>query len=139
MVTQLPLSLVYDGGRQHDLPPKWDGRRVEWSGWELPPPMTLDFHVDREVCHGCASGARKVLSWGTTMPEPGETVPVWKPRRTKSGRSYEAAGRSAATPFRQLMALRCVDCRLDVVWDMKTDEWWDLDAGDYSSEGSVES
>lgn len=49
---------------RNDLPPKWDGRRVDWSEWDTdpifvcPPPTA-------PRCEGCGSAARQATSRGT--------------------------------------------------------------------------
>jgi hypothetical protein len=37
-----------------------------------------------------------------------------------------------------LTVFRCVDCRADVVWDRRTDEWWELEPIDYTDQGSCD-
>ena len=149
-LTKPPLLLTL--ARQFDLPPKWDGRDVEWQGWE----DTLDTFIcgpaarQREVCPACGSVEARVINIGLVHPLPGET---WEQdhlieKRTRSGRSIMVkAGKQMvkAHPVLELVAFRCVDCKHDVVWD-KYDggwesggTWWDLDHTDYGPQGSVSS
>jgi predicted RNA-binding Zn-ribbon protein involved in translation (DUF1610 family) len=37
-----------------------------------------------------------------------------------------------------LALFRCMTCGFTEVWDMGTDQWWELDESDYSDEGSFE-
>lgn len=124
--------------REFDLPPKWNGLLVSWSGWEpqipatiCPPPKT------RDCCSACASPHPPATNRGYVATSPLVTPAML--RRNEEQR--------AALPLRErhhvpslalfrLHAFRCQDCRHDVVWDTDTDEWWDLDHTDYGPEGS---
>lgn len=131
--------------REHDLPPRWDGRAVAWDGWEYVPPssMTMWHSRGRDVCEGCG------------MPDTERGLPCWstnKGYRADSARlthddyAAEEAAR-ARLPFTlggkmprhwwiELHAFRCHHCQLDTVWDTVTGEWWTLDHTDYGAEGS---
>ena len=92
---------------RNDLPPKWDGRRVDWSEWDTdpifvcPPPTA-------PRCEGCGSAARQATSRGTVYPLDGEMFETHEPRvkRTRSGREYVAGTVAVA---------RCMPCRRIVV------------------------
>lgn len=124
--------------RRHDLPPKWDGRRVEWEPWRAldvlicPPPKPAP-------CPACGSLTPSIHATGTVYPLTGDSREIPHVKRTRrSGRQY-IAGTVAVpvTPGRVLHAYRCPDCHFDVVWDTRTDEWWDLDPTDYEDTGST--
>lgn len=91
-----------------DLPPRWDGQAVVWSGWESPP--TPHFACGPvaagEVCPACGSVA----------------VPVMN--------------RGRVARYAWIWAFRCPDCRSDTVWDPRSDEWWGLDPDDYTLAGA---
>lgn len=110
--------------RKHDLPPKWDGRRVEWSAFEwshdamgggqvfiCPPPAEPD------ACSACGGTKPTITATGTVHPLPGD------------GHDW---------PVKQLVVWRCMDCRHDVVYDMARGATYDLDETDYGDDGSHE-
>lgn len=128
--------------REHDLPPKWDGRVVLWEGWRDPDRGVLFIcppSRQRHVCEGCGSTQEWVSNRGR--------VAVWaslthddlraddENRRLLGGAAHKRKPRS----LWRLYAYRCPDCRLDTVWDTDTDEWFTLDHTDYGAEGSVQS
>ena len=128
---------------RNDLPPKWDGRRVDWSEWDTdpifvcPPPTA-------PRCEGCGSAARQVTSRGTVYPLDGEMFETHKPRVKciRSGREYEAGTTTVARRARpgvRLFASRCPDCGLDTVVDRTSghQQVWTLDESDYGDAGSV--
>ena len=128
---------------RNDLPPKWDGRRVDWSEWDTdpifvcPPPTA-------PRCEGCGSAARQVTSRGTVYPLDGEMFETHEPlvKRTRSGREYEAGTTTVARRARpgvRLVASRCPDCGLDTVVDRTSghQQVWTLDESDYGDAGSV--
>ena len=126
---------------RNDLPPKWDGRRVDWSEWDTdpifvcPPPTA-------PRCEGCGSAARQATSRGTVYPLDGEMFETHEPRvkRTRSGREYVAGTVTVARwarPGVRLFAFRCLGCGLDEVFDLETRECWTLDETDYGDEGST--
>lgn len=107
--------LGYVGQRAHDLPPSWDGVPVEWGGWTaqditICPPLP----IDQRCCTKC--GTISDSTTGTTM--------------NTGKRQYPDK------PIRDLIAFRCTHCRHDHIWDKHTDQWWDLEPGDYTSDGS---
>lgn len=101
------LDLLFAEGREHDLPPKWDGIVVEWAGWRLVW-STLVWHIKPRPCSQCKSTRPQETAYGYRDNIPGV-----------------------------LVAFRCPDCLHDVVVDPHTDEWWDLDDSDYGPEGST--
>ena len=128
---------------RNDLPPKWDGRRVDWSEWDTdpifvcPPPTA-------PRCEGCGSAARQATSRGTVYPLDGEMFETHEPlvKRTRSGREYEAGTTTVARRARpgvRLFASRCPDCGLDTVVDRTSghQQVWTLDESDYGDAGSV--
>lgn len=132
---QLPLFTVIDG-RRHDLPPKWDGRRVVWGPWQEWH-STMRFHADdMGACEQCGSLAPPVVSAGMVHPYSGETWDVYQERRLPSGRTYERSTTVPAWPVLHLHASRCPDCRHDIVHDEHTRENWDLGREDYGDDGS---
>lgn len=107
--------------REHDLPPRWDGDRVEWSEWTAltegnicPPPMSS------ERCEQCRSTAAPMSSRGTVITDYGpNVVPIGRAQRS-----------------RKLVVFRCADCQHDTVWEIDTGQHWGLDPSDYTSAGS---
>lgn len=133
----------YSGGLRlasvrNDLPPKWDGRPVEWRGWTHGN-STMVFHAPRERCEGCGSSNEPSVNPGVTDPDPGETYTYEPIKKTRSGREYIGpATTTAARRWVRIVAFRCPDCGRDEVWDKRTDEWWTLDESDYGSDGSAD-
>ena len=128
---------------RNDLPPKWDGRRVDWSEWDTdpifvcPPPTA-------PRCEGCGSAARQATSRGTVYPLDGEMFETHEPRvkRTRSGREYVSGTTTVARwarPGVRLVVSRCPDCGLDTVVDSTSghQQVWTLDESDYGDAGSV--
>lgn len=118
--------------RTHDLPVKWDGMRVEWSGWSTPPKTTLELHGTRDVCPHCASSAPQAINFAVVWTKP-EGLLDFPRRRAWDSRALRDGGDHAV---KWLTAYRCPDCRTDEVWDRFTDELWVLDDADYTDEGS---
>lgn len=109
-----PIPFHREPGVVHQLPPKWDGRDVNWTGW-VSITTTAAVHVRRECCQQCGSLVEPVINIGKLRSPDDQTK--W------------------ASP---LAAFRCPDCRNDTVWDRETDEWWTLDESDYGDEGSAD-
>lgn len=135
----MALHLVHS--RAHDLPPLWDGRRVDWSPWRESGHGSLMFHApaDEFACTGCGwIPDTRLLAIGWVHPEPGETFTVYKTVRSKhvQGASWERKTEVPAWTIARLSVLRCTGCGLDEVTDIDTGEVWDLDASDYTDEGS---
>jgi hypothetical protein len=125
------LQLVHS--RAHDLPPLWDGRRVDWSAWEELGHTSLVFHApaDEFACTGCGWIADTELrAVGRVHPEPGATFTVLPHARARHEIEVPA------WPVARLSVLRCAGCGLDEVTDMETGEVWDLEPSDYTDAGS---
>jgi len=123
----------------HDLPPLWDGHRVEWKGWETYW-TTADWHMKPVTCNECGSRDKSAMNTGLVYPLAGETVTMTRLKRSKNqpGRTYEVTQEIPATPTYWLHVWRCPSCHLDTVWDRRDDTWWDLDESDYGVEGSTD-
>jgi hypothetical protein len=129
--------------RAHDLPPKWDGRKVEWQGWTNHP-STARLHFKAEVCDRCGSDKEQALNLGVVHPLPGDEMTTLRRVKSKrTGREYDRQVTVPAHPVFRVTAFRCVDCGHDQVCDHGTGEqkwdeaeWWDLDETDYSDDGS---
>lgn len=139
------LTLAFEG-RRHDLPPRWDGRAVEWSEWDTSPTFVCGTRgsVRASRCEGCGSTASNATSRGTVYPLDGEMFETHEPRvkRTRSGREYVAGTVTVARRARpgvRLFASRCPDCGLDTVVDYTSEpeQVWTLDESDYGDEGST--
>lgn len=104
--------------RDHDLPPRWDGHAVTWTGWTEPP-----------VVHMCGRGAA-VLSRHVCVACGSVTPTVMN-----TGRYFVRSMRSGRINGRRITVFRCPDCRHDMVRDYDR-AWWDLDPSDYGDEGS---
>lgn len=110
--------------RKNDLPPKWDGRVVQWSDWTdqggLIGRTTLVFHVPAHhwACTGCGWIRESELrAVGTLMP---------------------GSGVRDTYPHVRLIVRRCPGCHLDEVTDLDTGQVWDLEECDYEDDGSWE-
>ena len=139
------LTIAFEG-RRHDLPPRWDGRIVEWSEWDTSPTFVCGPRgpVRASRCEGCGSTASRATSRGTVYPLAGDTYESERPvvKRTRSGREYVAGTVTVARRARpgvRLFAFRCPDCGLDTVVDYTSEpeQVWTLDESDYGDEGST--
>lgn len=133
----MTLTLV---ATRHDLPPRWDGRPVEWGEWHQAQ-TTLPFHtpVADQACTACGLIAEPAISAGRIPPLASETFEVPDIRTLRSGRTYERGKKLVpAWAVVCLVAFRCTGCGADRVHDERTGETWDLDASDYGDAGSVE-
>jgi predicted RNA-binding Zn-ribbon protein involved in translation (DUF1610 family) len=138
VTAQLQLVVVAESSRVHDLPPAWDGQAVEWTEWEQRW-TTMRLHTKPDVCDFCGSTAEPGISLGLVQPKPGEQTTITRTVKAKrSGREYGREVDVDAWAIYWLAAFRCPGCSHDVVWDRRTDEWWDLDEQDYTDEGSTE-
>lgn len=102
--------------RPHDLPPLWDGHRVEWFGPWRQIETSARFHLplkDQACRHACGSLATPLSCRGVVHDGNPEGP-------------------------RQLSVARCPDCHHDTVYDLETGEFWDLDDSDYGPEGSYD-
>jgi hypothetical protein len=102
------------------LPPRWDGRDVEWRAWTRTDSTTAVYHGRREPCERCGSLAWPLMNHGVVHPPATPGTVNLRPR------------------LLLLSVFRCPDCHLDTVWDRDTDEWWTLDESDYGPEGSTD-
>jgi hypothetical protein len=127
--------------REHDLPPKWDGRVIEWGAWAENGPIFICDRTKRKgglyvpTCAACGSTRPKLQSVGLRHPAPEDTEPGEYLRTHRNGTPVYAQEPMPA--YRELHAERCQDCGHDTVYDMRSNESWDLDDTDYGHEGSV--
>jgi hypothetical protein len=91
---------------EHDLPPRWNGRVVEWEGWKMPAPVFVCPPPRAECCPNCGSLTEQPVNCGVVVA------------------------------VIELFAHRCPDCRHDTVMELSTGDWWDLDLSDYEDGGS---
>jgi hypothetical protein len=127
----MTLRLVHS--RAHDLPPSWDGLRVDWSPWEVSGHSSLVFHApaDQFACTGCGwIPDTQLRATGRVHAEPGATFSVYPHARARRKTKVPA------WPIARLVASRCTGCGLDQVTDVETGEVWDLDECDYTDAGS---
>lgn len=134
--------------REHDLPPRWDGRAVWWEGWrpdlEAVGPVFICGPGARalraRVCEACGSQARPSVNRGHVARVPATTVERWH-ARCEAWARLPVGSRHLLPKYPsgaiELHAFRCPDCLLDTVWDRPADEWWTLDHADYGLDGSV--
>ena len=120
--------------RAHDLPPRWDGRRVEWTEWETFR-TTMVYHGRSTACVLCLSVDEAMVTSGGILAEPGEVVPIRRPRTAYDALVNQRAEKRGAW-IGVLYAFRCRECGHDQVLD-GDDNWWDLEDSDYGDEGSV--
>ena len=132
--------------REHDLPPKWDGRCVVWLGWEYGTPTSLTrFHsTARDVCEGCGMPTTErgfpcwSTNWGLLANSSVLTLDDYAAEEAKRARLPERLRHKVTRHWwRSLCAFRCHHCQLDTVWDTTADELWTLDHTDYGNDGSV--
>lgn len=102
--------------REHDLPPRWDGHPVQWGEWKPMPDVTICPPPKADKCVKC--GSTEAANQARGVRQDFANV-----RRLLGG---------------DLIAMRCPRCDHDVVWDLATNEWWDLDDSDYQDGGSRE-
>lgn len=136
------MELVPDN-QGRPLPVKWDDHKVTWDEFKIEPATTLEFHVTkaerlRWCCTKCGTPDREAThAVGTVHPLEGEMTEGTVRRRSKrTGNWLNVPTMVPAWPLRVLHASRCGGCGLDTVWDMRTDEWWELDESDYGPDGS---
>jgi|SRR5699024_5201304 len=108
-MTKPALTVVR--GLSNDLPPKWDGRTVEWEGWEPPIFICPPLPDHERACDQCGTIDSKQSNTGRIHTEQGIDL---------------------------LIASRCQHCNHDTVYEATTQQVWDLDPSDYSDDGSYE-
>lgn len=117
--------------RAHDLPPRWDGMVVEWSGWKSTDDMFIcprpRSRSGQDCCHFCGSKKPPTINLGRVWTDPTNSPPEISRGRLDKGRHLVA----------NISAFRCPDCRRDHVLDSGGNAW-DLDETDYTDEGSWE-
>jgi len=121
--------------RPHDMPPKWDGHRVLWEGWEVPPASTMRFHAKPECCRFCGSLAEPLFNRGRVWSNPGEVTPFRRPKSYEEAAFNQRARRDGSC-LGSLFAFRCPDCRHDSVLEGSRGDLFDLDDSDYTDDGS---
>ena len=94
----------------NNLPPRWNGKPVTWDGPQKGV-STIEFHATPSKCPKCER-RRWTDTWCGFVTE------QW--------------------PVAALQLYRCRGCGHDHVFDLFTNEWWDLDATDYGPEGSTD-
>lgn len=125
-MAQMTIPLTFEADRKHDLPPKWDERRVEWDGWEPTPYTTYELHAGVEPCPACQLVFPTLSTVGT----------VHRRTTTEDGRNGNVIALQRG-PLRDLYARRCLNCNIDQVYQMSTGQLWQLDSRDYGDEGSM--
>ncbi len=120
------------------LPALWDGLRVEWTlereahrVFICPPPP-----LEERFCSSCGAEAGRTTWRGLVHPAPGETVPSERKIPRSGGRTRSVTVQVPAWPVIALIAWRCGHCKLDEVWDMRSNEVWTLGPEDYGPQGS---
>lgn len=139
------MSDLLTVAREHDLPPKWDGRCVVWLGWEYAPVTTAYLHQrGRDVCPSCGMPTYErgfpcwSTNWGMLADSPRLTPDDYANEEAARDRlPWRAKGKMPRHWWRSLCAFRCHDCQIDSVWDTEADEMWTLDHTDYGDDGSV--
>ncbi len=104
---------VVAAGRDHDLPPRWDGVAVTWGPWTA---LLTSMRFHDPLGHACRA-------CGQVDDEP----------HIATGRPSGADPEPGAL---RLTAFRCPGCGHDQVLDADG-ELWDLDESDYIAMGST--
>lgn len=129
--------------REHDLPPRWDGRVVIWKGWEYQGTALVCPSPQPTVCEGCGAPdmhrgfPTQARNRGMVALSPSTTREQIAERDENKRRLGRLAHKSPSLALWRLFAFRCSDCKLDTVWDTDTNAWWLLDHTDYGDDGSV--
>jgi hypothetical protein len=122
----------------HDLPRFWDDLAVVWDGWHAPlSPVFVCPPPPPSCCVACGSMAEPVVNRGRVARASFIThEQIDKREESRDRLPVSLKHHPRRNALYRLFAHRCPDCKHDEVWDMDTDEWWKLDAGDYADEGS---
>lgn len=109
------LELVHSADHGNDLPPRWDGTPIVWGPWTSER-TSLRWHLkdSERACSQCGALDNEEYAVGKIAP----SAPRPHPRVIR------------------LLAIRCLTCMHDTVFDEDTKELWDLDLTDYGDEGS---
>ena len=120
--------------REHDLPPFWDGLAVVWGQWTTDLPVVFVCPPPKRpaTCHGCGSTAEQHQAKGRVA----RAAFITHDRIHEYDAKHDPLGRGKPVALVRLFVWRCPGCLLDVVWDIDTDEWFDLDHTDYGPDGS---
>lgn len=115
--------------RDHDLPPRWDGRPVEWGEWSSTGDVFICPPTKDKGCEYCRSTTPRLMCLGRIFTEPGTVAAI--------GRARQNCGRHLVG---HIAAFRCPDCERDYVIDgLGADaQTWHLDDTDYTDNGSWE-
>ena len=123
--------------REHDLPPRWDGRPVTWSGWDTGPTGFICPPPKNECCHACGSHAPTVFNHGYVAIS--HLITDEEITAAQAARDLLPPGlrhKIDSLVRLELTAYRCPDCNTDLVEDQVTGLWWELDHTDYGPDGS---
>ena len=100
----------------NDLPPKWDGRAVNWYEWQPIPRTSLDYHLPPDPCDNCRQVHPEITARGHIQ------LPLNVAHKVSAHR-------------KRLDVVRCTGCGHDTVTDGRG-QTWDLDPLDYGPDGS---
>jgi len=120
--------------RAHDLPPRWDGLRVEWDPWQAEPWTSGVFHEKPRPCPACGMYEPRSVVHGVIWSPPG-VLPFRRPK-TYGEAALNQRAETEGTPLGHLVVWRCTGCRHDQVLDSRDSSVWDLDESDYNDDGS---
>jgi hypothetical protein len=122
---------------KHRMPPSWDGRAVTWDPFVAASPMFICPPPPMYACEQCGSIEPRLVTTGLVGPAPGATFESVRVRTGRRGRPISVSATVPAWATRDLTASRCPDCLHTSVYDLRTDEHWDLGPEDYTDAGSV--
>src|SRR5690606_17281672 len=119
---------LIQGGLREGGPPLWDGCRVQWHDAVSLRSVT---HIGGTPCAGCGSTTAPADTLaGRVDPKPGAMTTASREKRTRSGHRYTVREEVPAWPMARLSLTRCLACGHETVYDMETDQLWDLDDSD---------
>ncbi|MFP7833115.1 hypothetical protein [Marisediminicola sp. LYQ134] len=119
------------------LPPRWDGHEVTWETMPVPTVSFICPPPEPRYCGNCGSFFPPLMVRGLRHPLDGETFDSTRAKTGRFGRTVHIPTEVPAWPVYDLAAFRCPTCPTDEVWDIRTDEWWELDLDDYGPAGST--